>query len=88
MTILNRSERKRKDAGAACRRNGRIDRIGVEVETGMSAPELTVLLELADFFEVSVDTLMGHVVNANRKDKMIDRSPAFRNKEKRGCEKT
>lgn len=50
-------------------------------ETGQSAPDLTVLLELADFFEVSVDTLMGHVVKANRMDKMIERMKALREEE-------
>ena len=29
-------------------------------ENGQCAPELTVLMELADFFEVSMDTLVGH----------------------------
>ena len=35
-------------------------------ETGQCAPELTVLLELADFFEVSIDTLVGHNLKADR----------------------
>ena len=35
-------------------------------ETGQCAPELTVLMELADYFEVSVDTLMGHCLKEDR----------------------
>ena len=40
-------------------------------ETGQCAPELTVLLELADFFEVSIDTLVGHTLNSDRIDSLI-----------------
>lgn len=40
-------------------------------ETGQCAPELTVLIELADFFDVSVDTLVGHSVNAERMNTLI-----------------
>lgn len=40
-------------------------------ETGQCAPELTVLMELADYFEVSIDTLMGHSVNSERMDGLI-----------------
>ncbi len=35
-------------------------------ETGQCAPELTVLMELADFFEVSLDTLVGHSLKEDR----------------------
>lgn len=35
-------------------------------ETAQSAPELLVLLDLADYFAVSVDMLMGHTVEADR----------------------
>lgn len=34
-------------------------------ETGQCAPELTVLMELADFFQVSMDTLVGHNLNGS-----------------------
>lgn len=40
-------------------------------ETGQCAPELTVLMELADFFEVSMDTLVGHSLNADRLEALI-----------------
>lgn len=40
-------------------------------ETNQSFPELTVLAELADFFEVSIDTLVGHSLKADRMEEMI-----------------
>lgn len=40
-------------------------------ETNQSYPEITVLAELADFFEVSMDTLIGHKLNANRMEALI-----------------
>lgn len=40
-------------------------------ETGQCAPELSVLMELADFFQVSIDTLMGHDVDPQRMDFLI-----------------
>lgn len=40
-------------------------------ETGQTAPELTVLADLADFFEVSIDSLMGHQVTGNRMEAML-----------------
>ncbi len=41
-------------------------------ETGQSAPELSMLVVLADFFEVSVDALLGHGVKAERQKEMLD----------------
>ncbi len=46
-------------------------------ENGQSAPELTVLVALADFFEVSVDTLLGHEVQADRRKKLLDTMDAL-----------
>lgn len=40
-------------------------------ETNQSYPELTLLAELADFFEVSIDTLIGHNLNADRMEALI-----------------
>lgn len=40
-------------------------------ETAQCAPELTVLMELADFFEVSVDTLLGHTLHEDRLEGLI-----------------
>lgn len=42
-------------------------------ETGQSAPEVPMLMELADFFEVSVDTLLSHTVSADRKQSLLER---------------
>lgn len=51
-------------------------------ETGQAAPELTVLMALADFFEVSVDTLVGHNVNGERKAGMLREMKAFGKEDK------
>lgn len=40
-------------------------------ETNQSFPELTLLAELADFFEVSIDTLIGHTLNADRLEALV-----------------
>ncbi len=40
-------------------------------ETNQCYPELTLLAELADFFEVSMDTLVGHKLNADRLEALI-----------------
>ena len=40
-------------------------------ENGQCAPELTVLMELADFFEVSMDALVGHSLKADRMEELI-----------------
>lgn len=40
-------------------------------ETNQSFPELTLLAELADFFEVSIDTLVGHRLNSDRLEVLI-----------------
>ena len=40
-------------------------------ETNQSFPELTLLAELADFFEVSIDALIGHSLNADRMEALI-----------------
>lgn len=41
-------------------------------ETSQSAPDVEMLMALADFFEVSVDTLLGHELKADRKQAMLD----------------
>lgn len=40
-------------------------------ETGVAAPELTVLADLADYFEVSIDALMGHKIDRVQLDDKI-----------------
>lgn len=46
-------------------------------ETGQSAPDVEMLMALADFFEVSVDTLLGHALKADRKQAMLDEMEAL-----------
>lgn len=46
-------------------------------ETGQSAPEIPMLAALADYFEVSVDTLLGHRVNADRRKAMLEELEAL-----------
>ncbi len=40
-------------------------------ENGQSAPELGALCAMADFFEVSVDALLGHTLKGNRRIQMV-----------------
>ena len=42
-------------------------------ESGMSVPELQIIMELADFFDVSVDVLLGYKMRDNRLNTTIDR---------------
>ena len=46
-------------------------------ETGQSAPEISALIALADYFDVSVDTLLGHEVKADRKKSMLEEMDNF-----------
>ncbi len=41
-------------------------------ENGQSVPELTALMALADFFEVSVDALLGHTVKPDRQKSLLE----------------
>lgn len=40
-------------------------------ETGQSAPELSLLCAIADYFAVSVDALLGHAVHRERLDSLL-----------------
>lgn len=40
-------------------------------ETGIAVPELTALTDLADYFEVSIDALVGHIVSDDRKNALL-----------------
>ena len=42
-------------------------------ETKLSTPELSLILEMADFFETSVDALVGYEIRDNRKEAMLER---------------
>lgn len=53
-------------------------------ETGQSAPELTMLEELADFFEVSIDALIGHSIAGHRIDILLSDMERLENEGKYG----
>ena len=42
-------------------------------ESGLSVPELNLILEMADFFDVSVDALLGYRMKDNRPDSVVER---------------
>jgi transcriptional regulator with XRE-family HTH domain len=42
-------------------------------ETGLSTPELSMVMELADFFDISVDVLLGYKVRDNREETIVKR---------------
>ncbi len=46
-------------------------------ESGQSQPELNLLVEMADFFDTSVDVLLGYRVRDNRLDSALERISAY-----------
>ena len=42
-------------------------------ESGLSVPELTLIVKMADFFDVSVDMLLGHRMKDNSLESMLER---------------
>lgn len=42
-------------------------------ESGLSQPELNMIVELADFFDISVDVLLGCEMKDNRLESTLDR---------------
>ena len=42
-------------------------------ESGLSVPELDLIVEMADFFDTSVDVLLGYRINDNRLDSIVSR---------------
>ena len=42
-------------------------------ETGQTTPELSMLVEIADFFDTSMDVLLGYRVKDNRADALMKR---------------
>ena len=46
-------------------------------ESGQSQPELNLLVEMADFFDTSVDVLLGYRVKDNRLDAALERLEAY-----------
>ena len=46
-------------------------------ESGLAFPELSLIVEMADFFDVSVDALLGYRMKDNRESAVIDRLNAY-----------
>ena len=46
-------------------------------ESGLSVPELNLIVELADFFDTSVDTLLGYKMKDNRLDAIGERLAGY-----------
>ena len=46
-------------------------------ESGMSVPELNLIVELADFFDTSVDALVGYRMKDNRQEAVTERLNAY-----------
>ena len=46
-------------------------------ESGLSVPELNLIVEMADFFDTSVDTLLGYKMKDNHLESMLDRLYGF-----------
>lgn len=51
-------------------------------ENGQCAPDLAILSELADFFEISIDTLVGHTIDPKRLDALIAEANALADSKK------
>ena len=46
-------------------------------EAGLSVPELDLIVEMADFFDVSIDALLGYQMKDNRLEPTLDRLLAY-----------
>ena len=46
-------------------------------ESGLSLPELKLIVEMADFFDISVDVLLGYRMKDNHVDSMVGRLYAY-----------
>ena len=56
-------------------------------ETGLSTPEIGLIIRLADFFDTSVDVLLGYEMKDNRLGAVIDRlNQYYTDKDRRGLE--
>ena len=42
-------------------------------EAGLSVPEITTLVEIADFFDISIDVLLGYEMKDNRRESVLKR---------------
>ena len=52
-------------------------------ETGLSQPELAIIVELADLFDTSVDVLLGYEVKDNRRQTTAERLRRYRTEKDR-----
>lgn len=51
-------------------------------ESGASVPELGLIMDLADFFETSVDVLLGYSLSDNNMERMLSHMTALRNEKR------
>ena len=49
-------------------------------EAGLSVPDIQLIMEMADFFDASVDVLLGYEMKDNRLDATVKRLQAYRRK--------
>ena len=42
-------------------------------EAGLSVPEITTLVEIADFYDISIDVLLGYEMKDNRRESVLKR---------------
>ena len=52
-------------------------------EAGLSVPDIALIVEMADFFDTSVDTLLGYEIKDNRVDAIVKRMREYRRKKDR-----
>ena len=53
-------------------------------EAGLSVPELELIIQMADFFDTSVDVLIGYEVKDNRLEATVKRLQEYRRRKDRG----
>ena len=52
-------------------------------EAGLSVPDIALIVEMADFFDTSVDALLGYTMKDNRADATVKRLQEYRRKKDR-----
>ena len=52
-------------------------------EAGLSVPDIALIMEMADFFDTSVDMLLGYTMKDNRADATVKRLQEYRRKKDR-----
>ena len=46
-------------------------------ESGNTVPDISILMDLADFFDISVDTLLGYSISSKSIDSITDRMKKY-----------